>query len=65
MTGHRSVYPSQVINTTKSPSIFIENGMAMEDLKSFKFRRRPRSITDALIRTGSWIQKIKAGFIKK
>ena len=65
MTGHRSVYPSQVLDTTKSPSIFIEKGVAMEDLKSIRFRRRPRSITDALMRIAAWIQKIKAGFMRK
>lgn len=50
MTGHRSVYPSQVIDTTKSHSIFIERGVVMENLNSVRIRRRPRSITDTLIR---------------
>jgi len=65
MTGHRSIYPSQVLDTSKSPSIFIQRGMVMEDLKSFRLRRRPRSITDALIRTAHWLKNIKTGFKKK
>ncbi len=65
MTGHRSVYPSQVIDTTKSPSIFIERGIAMENLTSVRIRRRPRSMTDVLIRIADRIQKIIMVFKKK
>lgn len=65
MTGHRTIYPSQVIDTSKSPSIFIQRGIKMEDLKSFTYRRRPRSITDALIRIANRIKNIRTGLKKK
>ncbi len=50
ITGHRSVYPSQVIITTKSTSIHVEKDVVMENLKSINIRPRPRSITDTIIR---------------
>jgi H+/Cl- antiporter ClcA len=56
MTGHRSVYPSQVLHTSKSPSIFVETGVEMEDLSTIKIRPRPRSITDAIVRI---IERVK------
>lgn len=51
MTGHRSVYPSQVLAATKSPSILIEKGIEMEKLHSITIKPRPHSITDILLRT--------------
>ncbi|MDD4879524.1 MAG: chloride channel protein [Candidatus Omnitrophica bacterium] len=39
MTGHRSVYPSQVLAIRKSPSIQVEMGKEVEDVQArFKFR---------------------------
>ncbi len=39
MTGHRSVYPSQVLSVKKSPSIQVELGQEMENIKaSYKLR---------------------------
>jgi H+/Cl- antiporter ClcA len=34
MTGHRSVYPSQVLSVKKSPSIQVELGQEMENIKA-------------------------------
>ncbi len=65
MTGHRSVYPSQVIASTKSPSIFIESGTVMEDLDSIRIRLRPHSITDAVFRTLRRLNKIKESLFRK
>ena len=65
MTGHRSVYPSQVLATTKSPSIFIEKGLVMEDMGSIQFRLRPHSITDLLVRTLNRIKGVLSSFRKK
>ncbi len=65
MTGHRSVYPSQVLATTKSPSIFIEKGLVMEDMSSIKFRPRPHSITDVLFRAVRRLKEIKKAFLDK
>lgn len=50
ITGHRSVYPSQVISVTKSPSIFIEKGTEMVKLKSIKIQPRPKSVINALLK---------------
>jgi H+/Cl- antiporter ClcA len=57
MTGHRSVYPSQVLAVTKSPSIFVEKGMEMEDIDSVQIKPRPKSVTDIILKI---IQKIKS-----
>jgi H+/Cl- antiporter ClcA len=41
MTGHRSVYPSQILSIRKSPSIQVEIGEEIEDVSvNVKFRRR-------------------------
>jgi hypothetical protein len=65
MTGHRSVYPSQVLATTKSPSILIEKGIVMEDLDKIKIRPRPRSITDILVRTLNRLKDFKNSLTQK
>ncbi len=65
MTGHRSVYPSQVLATTKSPSIFIEKGVVMENMSSIRIRPRPHSITDALLRIINRCKAIMEGIMKK
>lgn len=49
MTGHRSVYPSQILAETKSPSIYIEKGREMDDLKSVKIKPRPHSLLNGMI----------------
>jgi H+/Cl- antiporter ClcA len=51
MTGHRSVYPSQVLATAKSPSILVEKVVEMDKLLSITIKPRPHSITDILVRT--------------
>jgi hypothetical protein len=65
MTGHRSVYPSQVLATTKSPSIFVEKGVEMEKLKSIEIRPRPRSITETIIWFFEKLKKTKERLLKK
>ncbi len=50
MTGHRSVYPSQVLAITKSSSIQVEKGKEMEDTETARIKPRPKSILDILIR---------------
>ncbi len=49
MTGHRSVYPSQVLAMRKSPSLQVEVGKGMEDLHT-GLRPRRNSILYALLR---------------
>jgi H+/Cl- antiporter ClcA len=58
MTGHRSVYPSQVLAMSKSQSIFVEKGREMEDIRSVQIRPRPRSITDTIVKIS---KKLKSG----
>jgi H+/Cl- antiporter ClcA len=62
MTGHRSVYPSQVLSMTKSASILVEKGREMEDIKSVQIKPRPRSITDTIVKI---TKKIKLGSMDK
>jgi H+/Cl- antiporter ClcA len=65
MTGHRSVYPSQVLAATKSPSILIEKGIEMDKLRSIIIKPRPHSITDILVRTKNRLKLIIDSIKKK
>jgi len=49
ITGHRSVYPSQIIAIRKSPSIQVEVGKVMEEARP-ELRIRARSVTAMLLR---------------
>jgi H+/Cl- antiporter ClcA len=62
MTGHRSVYPSQVLAVTKSPSIIVESGKTMEAIRGVDVKPRARSLTGMLVRG---INMLKRNFIKK
>ncbi|GAB4388238.1 MAG: chloride channel protein [Thermodesulfovibrionales bacterium] len=50
MTGHRSVYPSQVLAVAKSPSIIIESGKTMEAIRKVEIKPRDRTVTGTLLR---------------
>jgi len=50
MTGHRSVYPSQVLSMRKSTSITVEKGEVMEDLKGINVEIRSKSITGGIVK---------------
>lgn len=65
ITGHRSVYPSQVLATTKSPSILVEKGIEMEKLESVEIRPRPRSMTEVIIVLLEKIKGMKKWMIRK
>lgn len=65
MTGHRSVYPSQVLAVTKSPSIFVEKGTEIEDIHSVQIKPRPRSITNMIIKIYERISEILSKENKK
>lgn len=45
MTGHRSVYPSQVLSMRKSSSIAVERGTVMEDIGKIDVQLRTKSVT--------------------
>ncbi len=44
MTGHRSVYPSQVLSMGKSASLAVEKGREMREIEDVEFQPRPKSI---------------------
>lgn len=50
MTGHRSVYPSQVLSMQKSASLAVEKGREMRDIENVEFQPRPKSISASLSR---------------
>lgn len=45
MTGHRSVYPSQVLSMQKSASLVVEKGREMREIEGVEFQPRKKSIT--------------------
>ena len=56
MTGHRSVYPSQILAVSKSPSIKIQRFKEMDESEDIMIEHRPKSIIGFLLRM---INKIK------
>ncbi|MGD2079944.1 MAG: chloride channel protein [Nitrospirota bacterium] len=50
MTGHRSVYPSQVLGMTKSTSIEAPMGETMEAIRSSVIKPRAKSVTGHIIK---------------
>jgi hypothetical protein len=56
MTGHRSVYPSQVLAVVKSTSLQAEVGQEMDMIEA-TFNPRKKSITGIIAR---FAQKIKS-----
>ena len=47
MTGHRSVYPSQVLSIKKSPSLLVETGEEIEKVRA-QFQPRSKSVIGIL-----------------
>jgi H+/Cl- antiporter ClcA len=58
MTGHRSVYPSQVLAVKKSPSIQVELGKEVENAKA-QFKPRRKSLIMTGLRIAKKIKKHK------
>jgi H+/Cl- antiporter ClcA len=50
MTGHRSVYPSQVLSLAKSSSLTVATGSEMRDATSVEFRPRQKSISSGILK---------------
>ncbi len=50
MTGHRSVYPSQILAMEKSASLAVEKGREMRDIEGVEFRPRPKSVSTGISR---------------
>ncbi|MGD0884758.1 MAG: chloride channel protein [Thermodesulfovibrionales bacterium] len=60
MTGHRSVYPSQVLSMTKSSSIAVKKGREMSDLDGVDVTLREKSITGGIVTVLKKIKKHKS-----
>ena len=59
MTGHRSVYPSQILAVGKSPSIKIDRFKEMQPSGGVTIRPRSKSIVGLMVRLWEKIKKIK------
>jgi H+/Cl- antiporter ClcA len=57
MTGHRSVYPSQVLSTPKSPSIRVSTGEVMENIVDAGLKLRSKSISGSIAKGIKKIRK--------
>jgi H+/Cl- antiporter ClcA len=51
MTGHRSVYPSQVLSFTKSSSLAVQHGKEMKNIGAVEYQPNPKSIGTAVIKS--------------
>ena len=49
MTGHRSVYPSQVLSFTKSSSLAVQHGKEMRSIGAVEYQPDPKSTGTAMI----------------
>jgi H+/Cl- antiporter ClcA len=50
MTGHRSVYPSQVLSFTKSASLAVQHGKEMRNIGAVEYQPSPKSMSTAMIK---------------
>ncbi|HEX9020561.1 MAG TPA: voltage-gated chloride channel, partial [Nitrospirota bacterium] len=57
MTGHRSVYPSQVLSVRKSTSIEVELGKELKHIQA-EYEERERSLTGRLAAIAGTIKSI-------
>ncbi len=57
MTGHRSVYPSQVLSLAKSSSLTVAKGCEMRDAGEVVFHPRKKSISTGIMKV---IEKLKS-----
>jgi len=48
MTGHRSVYPSQVLSFTKSASLAVQHGKEMRSIGAVEYQPNPKSMSTAV-----------------
>ncbi len=50
MTGHRSVYPSQVLSIAKAASFIVDKGGVMEDIDAIEVKLRPKSLIGGIVK---------------
>jgi len=60
MTGHRSVYPRQVLSMSKSSSIAVEKGNVMSDMGGVNVVLRAKSITGGIAKGLKMMRKNKS-----
>jgi H+/Cl- antiporter ClcA len=65
MTGHRSVYPSQIISISKSPSIVVKEGVEIERLDFIDVQPREKGVVNLLLKFIDTVKKIINTFKKK
>ncbi len=67
ITGHRSVYPSQVLAVTKSPSIRVSEGLTMEQILNVEINARAKGLTSKLLSGVSYARRTlsRRGRLKK
>ncbi|RME64438.1 MAG: voltage-gated chloride channel, partial [Nitrospirae bacterium] len=60
ITGHRSVYPSQMIVRTKSPTVLVETGKLLEEIERVEITPRRGTLFDLMLRcidrAMAWLQ---------
>lgn len=50
MTGHRSVYPSQVLSVSKSSSLKVKHGQEMGNIEGVEYESREKSLSGVITR---------------
>ncbi|HVN96789.1 MAG TPA: chloride channel protein [Syntrophorhabdaceae bacterium] len=50
MTGHRSVYPSQILSMSKSSSLSVEPGKEMRQIDGVQYEEREKSLTGIILK---------------
>ncbi|MGQ9707881.1 MAG: chloride channel protein, partial [bacterium] len=56
ITGHRSIYPSQVLGMKKSPSIAVEVGEEVSEIEP-RVKLRRKSLATTLLRIGRKVKE--------
>ncbi len=59
MTGHRSVYPSQILSLAKSSSLAVSEGSEMRDAGNVVFRPRSKSVSGVIVNCFGKLKKTK------
>ena len=50
MTGHRSVYPSQILSISKSSSLSVKHGQEMRNIEGVEYEPREKSLSGVITR---------------
>jgi hypothetical protein len=48
MTGHRSVYPSQILSISKSSSLTVKHGQEMKHVEAAQYEPREKSLLGSI-----------------